>query len=117
MKPKNLAEASDKATEQWARQLFEGMGCGEKMYIPPQVRRVFTFRGTERETLMQGGCFLRAAGLVHGPELNYWRKPRGMKAKTIKRLKNRICRLSGGFRILDRSQSKCYCEDTESFGQ
>lgn len=73
-KPRNIAEARDFSAALWAEDIAEGMEVDEEMYIPPQVNRIFMYRGKERSTLVQTGHFLKSAGLETTDRLNYWIK-------------------------------------------
>lgn len=82
-KPKNIAEARDIAATEWAQSLAETIEPGDEIFIPPQVNRIFTFRGKERSTLIPTSPHLRAAGLEPGSELNRWRKPEAPAAAEL----------------------------------
>lgn len=73
--PRNLAEARDRSATEWAQNLADTIEPSQEIFIPPQVNRIFTFRGKEKSTLIQTGDHLRAAGLIPGSELNRWQKP------------------------------------------
>ena len=73
--PRNIAEARDRVATEWAQALADSMEPGQERYVPPQVNRLFTFRGKEKATLIPTSQHLRNAGLEPGTELNRWRKP------------------------------------------
>jgi len=75
-KPRNAAEAKDRVNLQWAEMTAAQMKPGEERWFPPQVTRIFQFRGKERSGLAITGDVLRRAGLEPVPgKVNDWRKP------------------------------------------
>lgn len=72
--PRNMAEAKDQSATQWMQGLAKDIKAGQEIYIPPQVNRIFTFRGKEKSALIPTSTYLRQAGFVPAERANYWKK-------------------------------------------